>query len=198
MDLWSPVRWVRAASFAAACAVLAAGSHVAAGGRLDRSAVGIGFLVMLALALVATRRERTIATILPTVAAAQAVLHFALSQSGTGHSAAVPAAEASTAMSMPMPEPHDGSGGLAMLLMHAVAVLVTSWWLECGEARLCALVRRLARWTLRAFARLRPAPVYGPARPIRARRRLQAPVDAVILRYAMVRRGPPGSMAAHG
>ncbi|QXJ20955.1 hypothetical protein AGRA3207_001757 [Actinomadura graeca] len=196
MGLWSAVRWVRAASFAATCAVLAAGGHLAGGGHVHRLALIAGFLAVLAPALALTRRERTIATILPAVAVCQVVLHVVLSQASAGHTMphTGPAGEATMAMA----GAHGGSSGTGMLLMHAVAVLVTSWWLECGEARLCGQMRRLARWALRPFARIWTVPVHGPARPTCPRRRAGRPFRTVLLRYALARRGPPGSAAALG
>ncbi|MGP4030169.1 hypothetical protein [Actinomadura sp. 3N407] len=198
MGLWSAVRWVRAASFAAVCAALAAGGHVTGGGGVDRLALVAGFLAMFVPALVLTRRERTIATILPAVAAGQVVMHVLLSQAAPGHAMVAPGADPVGQAAMTMPAGHGGSSGLGMLLMHAVAVLVTSWWLECGEAGLCGLVRRVAHWALRSFARRRPVPADGPVRPMRARHRSWTAVGAVMLRYAVVRRGPPVGAAALG
>lgn len=197
MGLGSAVRWVRAASFAAACAVLGAAGHAAGGGRVDRSALAAGFLLTFAAALALTRRERTIVTITPALAVVQVVLHVLLGQADPGHAAAMSHAGHAGATATAMPEAHGGSGP-GMLLMHAAAVLVASWWLECGEARLCALVRRLARWALRPFARVRPAPADGPVRPAPARRGSQAALRAVILRHVVVRRGPPDGMTALG
>ncbi|WP_067449761.1 hypothetical protein [Actinomadura macra] len=196
MGLWSAVRWVRAASFAAGCALLAAGAHLVGGGHVHRVALVTGFLTVFVPALALTRRERTIATILPAVAVCQVVLHVMLSRSSEGHAMAMPAAGPGDQPMMA--DAHGGSPGLGMLLMHAVAVLVTSWWLERGEARLCGQMRRLARWVLRTFARVRPMPAYGPARPMRPGPRVGRALRTVILRYAMVRRGPPESAAALG
>jgi hypothetical protein len=194
----SAVRWVRAASFAAACSVVAALGHLAGGGQVDRLALAAGFLLMFLPALALTRRERTLATILPAVAVGQVVLHILLSQAAPGHAMVMPATGTAGQAGMTMPAAHEGSPGLGMLLTHAVAALVTSWWLERGEARLCGLVRRVANWALRPFTRMRPVPVDGPARPIRATPRPRPAVGAVILRYAMVRRGPPEAVTALG
>jgi hypothetical protein len=199
MGLWSVVRWVRAASFAATCATLAAAGHVLGGGCVDRLTLLAGFVLTFMPALALTRRERTIATILPAVAVCQVLLHVLLSQASAGHAMPpMPAGADAAYPSADMQGVHDGTSGLGMLLMHAVAVLVTSWWLECGEARLCALVRRVASWALRTFARLRPVPVYGPARMVRARRRVQVALRALVLRHVMARRGPPIGLVALG
>jgi hypothetical protein len=203
MGLWSVVRWVRAASFAAMCAALAAAGHVLGGGWVDRRTLLAGFALTFVPALAMTRRERTIATILPAVALCQVVLHALLSQAGAAHPMpSIPAVAHVPHAAHPgagMPElPGGPPFGPGMLLMHAVAVLVTSWWLECGEARLCALVRRMACWALRSFTRLRPVLVYGPAPVVRARRHVQVALWAVILRHVMVRRGPPAGSPALG
>jgi hypothetical protein len=124
------------------------------------------------------------ATIIPAVAVCQVVLHVLLSES-------YPAPMTAQAVNgHAMPDPHDGSPMLAMLLMHAVAVLITSWWLERGESALCGLVHRLAVWALRVFARLWPEPVHGPAQvaPVVWSRRV---LPAAVLRHVLVLRGPP-------
>lgn len=191
MGLGSVVRWVRAGSFSAACSVLASLGHLSGGGRVDRLALVAAFLLILVPALALTRRERTFATILPAVAVGQVALHVLFAQTVPGHAMVMPAADPAGHAGMETPAAHGGSSGLAMLLMHTVAVLVTSWWLERGEAWLCALARRVARWTLRPLTRVRPVPVDGPARPMRATRRPRAAVGAVIMRHVLVRRGPP-------
>jgi hypothetical protein len=200
MGLMSVVRWVRAASFAAACAVLATLGHLAGGGSFDRSAMLTGFLIILVPALALTGRERTLASILPATAVSQIVLHVLLSAAhGPGPAAAVPAAPMGGGAGMEAME--HGAPGLGMLLMHAVGVLVTSAWLEWGEARLCALVRQLAGWVLRPLLVLlylvAGAAPAGPGPLLRARADERAPVQAV-LRYAVVRRGPPATRCVPG
>ncbi|SEG76120.1 hypothetical protein SAMN04489712_111125 [Thermomonospora echinospora] len=200
MGLMSVVRWVRAVSFAATCAVLATLGHLTGGGSLDRSAVLTGFLVIVVPALALTGRERTLASILPATAVSQVVLHVLLTKAqGAAPAPAAPAAPMGGAAGMEAME--HGTPGLGMLLMHAVSVLVTSAWLEWGEARLCALVRQLTGWVLRPLlfllylaagsASTWPRPIVG------ARTGECAPVQAV-LRYAVVRRGPPGTWCVPG
>ncbi|GAA2411032.1 hypothetical protein GCM10010191_20100 [Actinomadura vinacea] len=187
MDLWSVVRLVRATSFSAACALLAAAGHVFGGGRVDGPALLLGLAVVFVPALALTGRERTMSTILPAVAAAQVLLHTLLPD-GSGQPDAAAAAEHAQ---------HATSPGLGMLLMHVVAVLVTAWWLECGEAKLCALVRRLAGWVLRPLRLERPAPAgeFGVSLPVSRERhglRLAA------MRHVVEGRGPPIWPAAIG
>ncbi|MFD0902151.1 hypothetical protein [Actinomadura sediminis] len=203
MGPWSVVRWVRAASFAGTCAGLAALGHLFGGGSLDPAATLAGFLIILVPALALTGRERTRASILPATALSQVVLHFLLTAAhGTrGEAPAAPAAPMGGAGSMDGMDHGGGAPGLTMLLMHAVSVLVTSAWLEWGEARLCALVRHLAGWVLRPLVFLMylaagrsPA---GPRPVARSRGDERAPVQAV-LRHVVVRRGPPGAWNVPG
>ncbi|MFD0690847.1 hypothetical protein [Actinomadura fibrosa] len=190
----SVVRWVRAASFAATCAGLAALGHIAGGGTPDRAATLLGFLLLLVPALALTGRERNLASILPATAVSQVVLHVLL----------MLASEPSTAASIAPGAGgmhHRGMPGLAMLMMHAVGVLVTSAWLEWGEVRLCAFVRTLAAWAVRpllVLLYLIARRVDAGPRPVAfARADVRAPVQAV-LRYAVVRRGPPGTWNVPG
>ncbi|MUN35497.1 MFS transporter [Actinomadura litoris] len=192
MELWSVVRLVRAATFAATCAGLAAGGHLAAGGAVEPLVLAIGFAAMFVPALLLTRRERSIGTILPAVALCQVVLHLLLSGSSPAHGMTT-TADGMTAHGMSAAS--DGSPGLSMLLAHAIAVLITSWWLERGEAGLCALVRCVATWALRSLTWLRPTVVHGPAW-IRSVFRGRHPRPAQALKHAMVRRGPPAGHVA--
>jgi hypothetical protein len=197
MGLMSVVRWVRAVSFAATCAVLATLGHLTGGGSLDRSAVLTGFLVIVVPALALTGRERTLASILPATAVSQIVLHVLL----TTAQGAAPAPAAPMGGAAGMEAMDHGTPGLGMLLMHAVSVLVTSAWLEWGEARLCALVRQLTGWVLRPLLFLlclAAGSAFAQPRPIAGARTGEcAPVQAA-LRYAVVRRGPPGTWCVPG
>ncbi|SEG47714.1 hypothetical protein SAMN04489712_105436 [Thermomonospora echinospora] len=187
MGLRSVVRWLRAAAFAASCAGLAAAGHLIGGGAVDPPTLLLGFLIIFVPGLLLTARERTLATILPAVALSQVVLHVLLTRS---------AAETAPA---PFPDPavaaphHGGSPGLAMFLMHTVSVLVTAWWLEYGEARLCGLARQLALWVLRPLLLLIGYAAPGdPSRPSVWFWTRPRPVVAV-LRHSVVGRGPPAS-----
>ncbi|MFC5745383.1 hypothetical protein [Actinomadura rugatobispora] len=193
MELWSAVRVVRAAAFSVTCAGLAAVGHLAGGGKVAPSLLTAGFVLMFVPALMLTRRERTIGEILPAVAICEVGLHLLLSRccapQGTA-AAADAAASHGTAV-----HDADGSSGFGMLLMHAVAVLITSWWLEQGEAALCSFVRCVAAWALRTLVWLRPPAPYGaaPSRPFFWQRH---PVPARVLRHVMARRGPPARRIA--
>ncbi|XVQ06289.1 hypothetical protein ACQP1W_26895 [Spirillospora sp. CA-255316] len=183
-ELWSVVRWVRAAGFSASCALLAAAGHAFGGGRVDGPGLLLGLAVVFVPALAMTGRERTMRTILPAVASAQVVLHTLL----------LPRSVQPDATSVAGHAQHAASPGLGMLLMHLVAVLVTAWWLECGEAAICALVRRVAGWALRPLLPQRAAPtgdlgVTLPAHRERHGLRLAA------IRHVVEGRGPPSGGA---
>ncbi|WP_131739036.1 MFS transporter [Actinomadura roseirufa] len=185
------VRPVRAAMFAATCAGLAAGGHLAGGGAVEPLVLTIGLALVFVPALVLTRREHSIGTILPAVAVCQVVLHLLLSRCSPPHEMAT-AADGMTAHGMSVAS--DGSSGLGMLLAHAVAVLITSWWLERGEAGLCALVRCVAVWALCSLSWPRPTIVHGPPRT-RAVPGGRRPLPAQALRHVKSRRGPPARVA---
>ncbi|MEU4828777.1 hypothetical protein AB0H37_43625 [Actinomadura sp. NPDC023710] len=92
---------------------------------------------------------------------------------------------------------HGGLPGLGMLLVHAVSVLVTSAWLQSGEARLCALARLLVGLGLRPALLLL---VFLTAGPAGSAPQLVAVSSTdghtllqAVLRHAVARRGPPGT-----
>jgi hypothetical protein len=185
-------------AFAAGCAGLAAFGHVVGGGYADGASFGLGFLVVLLPALVLAGRERTLATILPTVAASQVILHVMLCRA-----APMPSPSAGMAGMPDMADMHGMATGMSgaghcdslmpsldMVLMHLVAVPVTAWWLRRGEAWLWTALRYIAAWLVRP---LRVTRSTGP-RPCRAtwkatrRRRVR---QSAHLRHTVVLRGPP-------
>lgn len=189
MSPFSVVGWVRAASFAATCAVLAALGHLAGGGSVDPAAVLGGFLLMLLPALALTGRERTLGQIVPATALSQVILHLLLSRGAGEHAVA-----ALPAMEHLGHQHHAGPPGVGMPLMHAVGVLVTSVWLRWVEEGLCALVRQLAGWVLRPLLVLLLLVAGGtPARPRGAAYPHEDEIARarILLRYALLRRGPP-------
>ncbi|MFF3669526.1 hypothetical protein [Microtetraspora malaysiensis] len=190
MGPFSVLRWVRAASFAATCAVLAMLGHLIGGGSFDAVAALGGFLLLLLPALALTGRERELGQIVPATAVSQVILHVLLSQGAAPHTmAAVPGAEHMTHLH------HASSPGMGMLLMHAVGALVTSVWLRWVEAGLCALVQQLADQVLRPllFLLLMAAGwTYPRPRATAYAREDETGRTWLFLRYALVRRGPPG------
>ncbi|NUP67100.1 MAG: hypothetical protein HOW71_33570 [Nonomuraea sp.] len=184
----SVMRWLRAASFAVACAGLATLGHLAGGGAFDPAAALAGLLLLLPPALALTRHERSLRHILPATALSQVVLHVLLSQSAVVHRAMGHEAVAQAV------EHHAPSPGLGMVPMHGLGVLLTAAWLRWVEEGLCALVRQLAGWALQPLlVLLFVVTDWGSARP-----RAVAPAGAdetcraaLVLRYAVARRGPP-------
>ncbi|MGP3918592.1 hypothetical protein [Nonomuraea sp. 10N515B] len=188
MDPFSVVRWLRAASFAVACAGLATLGHLAGGGEFDPAAALAGLLLLLPPALALTKRERSLGHILPATALSQVVLHVLLSQSAVVHQAMGHQVVAQNVGH------HASSPGLGMVPMHALGVLLTAVWLRWVEEGLCALVRQLAGWALQPLLVL----LFVVADWSSARARTIAPRGedetcrvALVLRYAVARRGPP-------
>ena len=193
--MWSVVRWARVVGFSAVCAGLASAGHVAAGGMVHRQALAMGFGMVLVPALALTGRERTLRTILPALGVAQVLLHLLLERTAPGHGAE---------QAMPMPgmrmpaEQHDpASSGLSMLLMHVVAVIVTAWWLERGEAGLCAFARLVAGWVLAPLCLLFAATIPVRPRTVAVWPRRPA-LRSEVLRHVLVVRGPPTGAVALG
>ncbi|TDC92489.1 hypothetical protein E1292_41695 [Nonomuraea deserti] len=190
MGPFSVVRWVRAASFAATCAVLATLGHLVGGGSFDQTAALGGFLLLLLPALALTGRERTLASILPATAASQVILHTLLALSAERHAAAHHAGMDVMVHAHPAASP-----GFGMLLVHAASVLLTSVWLRWLEEALCSLVRQLAGWVLRpllVLCFLAAGVITAPSRSFTHARRAETERIRLFLRYVLVLRGPPG------
>jgi hypothetical protein len=178
MSATLPFRLVRAAAFAAVCLGLGVAAHVFAGGSVSApSAVG-GWAPVFLAALAVSGRERTPVVILPLLAGLQVGLHvlFSLAHAtshvevtGHGHSGLVP--------------------GLGMLVVHGMAVGLTSLWLARGEAALWAMLRRLGV-RLRLLLVVYTDPAYTSFLPSCAAE--PAILRSAILRHAVSRRGPPG------
>ncbi|GAA2086907.1 hypothetical protein [Actinomadura alba] len=159
---------------------------------MHRPALLVAFVAIFLIALALTGREHTVATILPAVGVCQVVLHVLLSWLSP-MPAMEPLLHVATGGQVSAMDGHGGFPGLSMLLMHAVAGLVTAWWLECGEAGLCGLVRRLAGWVLRPLLWPAPEPVRTLTWSTPVWRRPPSPHSRV-LRHIMVRRGPPARL----
>ncbi|MDI2131900.1 hypothetical protein [Yinghuangia seranimata] len=92
-------------------------------------------------------------------------------------------------------------GGYGMLAAHALAALVTAWWLRRGEAALFGLLHRL-HTTVAAPLRVVLAVLFGVPRTgyrppaVRAFDRATPGPRPVVLRHAVVRRGPPAFATA--
>lgn len=176
------LRALRAIFFAAVCVLMSAGAHVYAGGApLPAATLGLAVLLVFGGAYALGGRERTLVLLLPSTFVAQYGLHHLFSW-GAGHTVV----EADLAMAGE--HVHDAAS-MTMVLGHAIMALLTAFWLERGEARLCALVAWACARTLPVLLVLLPdLPV--PARPVPAPRRVAVPVSEA-LRSVIARRGPP-------
>ena len=96
---------------------------------------------------------------------------------------------ASTGESPHLADAHGQSTWPGMFLCHAVATLLTAWWLAGGEAALWSLLRRLAARAVRILTPV-AGPLWPPAAPVAADLVPDRPRERM-LRYAVVRRGPP-------
>lgn len=179
-------RLMRAAVFAVVCAGVSAGGHALAGHTSltpDALAAGLGLAFVLGCALAG--RERSLPVILAAMLAGEAGLHTLFEELGPAMAApaSVPAAAAMAGHPM---APHVGA---TMLLAHAWAGLLASWWLHRGERAFWSLLRRLGA---RLADRLLPAipPLPPPPRTPMATGRVPTP-SARLLRYCLVERGPP-------
>ncbi|WP_431895441.1 MFS transporter [Nonomuraea sp. bgisy101] len=179
MSATMPLRALRAAAFAAVSVLLGIVAHTFAGGSVSTPAVLLALLLAFLPAQALAGRERSLATILLTLTASQAVLHVLFSRAHSVEPVAVA-------------HGHGQSGlvpGLGMLVMHGWAVGLTALWLSHGEAALWALLRRLAvRLLFALLVFVDPASrtvILAPAeRPVILR--------WILLGHDMGRRGPPG------
>jgi hypothetical protein len=169
-----PLRLARSASFAVVCVALAAAGHWLADGDAPSPAVIAGACAaVMAAATALAGRERSRVVIAGFLGTAQVGLHVLFAAQEVGPH---------------LPSPHGESTWPGMFLCHAVATLLTAWWLAGGESALWSLLRRLAAGAVRI---LLPVVVPEPlAAPLAAERTIDRPRGRV-LRYAVVRRGPP-------
>ncbi len=183
----SLARVARAGVFAAVSVGVSANGHALQSGHdVPLSGTLVGFALMLAAGWGLAGRERG-GAILGWMLWGQLALHlvFGLTESGGGvHAAHRTAALPGTA------DAPDSS--LGMLATHLGAALLCALWLHRGEAAALRLARALRTLLSGAF-RLSTAP---PAVPGPSRGRLYGGsgtplASGAVLRYAVVRRGPP-------
>ena len=140
------VRLLRALGFVAAIVSLTSAGHITGGG--EASLVGVAALVLLAwpAALLASRRQRQVRHLLPTLAIGQSVGHGVLGFFSAGD--AVVACTTSGVhhvvhlACLPHPAGHGGMAPMGLLMggAHLVAALVLAIALARGEAVLWRLV----------------------------------------------------------
>ncbi len=197
MCVSSALRSLRAAVFAAMCVTLAAAGHSLAGHPTPALwADGVGFAVVFALGCLLGGRERSLVGIGSAMGVVQVGLHLlfdaAPMQAGTAM-AGMPA------MGMPgvdhavMSMAAHGEGGRA-IAAHAAAALVASWWLRRGEAAVWSLLRQVAALVpgLVAWWCAAGVPWEHPSdAPVRQRGAQERWARQLLLRHAVIRRGPP-------
>lgn len=190
------LRGLRAAVFAALCVALAAAGHgLAAHSAPTLRADAVGSAAVFGLGWLLGARERSLAGIAAAMAATQIGLHLFFSST----SAAAGTSLAQNAMAgmhhtalVTATAPH-AMGGRAVAA-HAVAGLLASCWLRRGEAAVWSLLRQVAAlvpglaagwWTA---VRPPPAPADVQVRRFGVG---QQTVRQLLLRHAVIRRGPP-------
>ncbi|GAA1936630.1 hypothetical protein [Kitasatospora viridis] len=212
---------VRAVPFATVCVLLGVGGHlIGSGAGIPLGAVLFGWLLALAAAIRAARRERSLRAITAGLAGGQLALHL-LFQLAQAIRQAPPAGATGGMLGMPGMSGMPGASGSgvapgalwhhavlglspAMLLGHLLATVVAGWWLRRGEAAVWRLVSSTSRAAAAAARRCA-----GAARTvlalIEARAAVPEPAGArfvpadpppgapgrAVLRHSLARRGPP-------
>ncbi|GGU84846.1 hypothetical protein GCM10010211_58590 [Streptomyces albospinus] len=196
------LRSLRAAVFAAVCVTLGAAGHSLACHRTPSLwAEGAGCAVAFGLGCMLGGRERSLAGICGVMAVMQVGLHM-LFDTAPMDVGAEPSGSHLPGMAMVgMHAVHHPVMGMAAqhgesgraVAAHAVASLVASWWLRRGEAAVWSLLRQVASLVPGFVAWWRAVVAPAPPSPGRARRS-DAEVRwtrQLLLRHAVVRRGPP-------
>ncbi|ETK36779.1 hypothetical protein [Microbispora sp. ATCC PTA-5024] len=181
------LRLARSAAFSVVCVLLAVGAHRFAGGAGPTPRVLlVGGLAVLAGAAAVAGRERSPSVVVALVVAAQVFLHELLGPAAPPAAVVVPGAHG---------HGHPLSVRAGMLVAHLTAALITGWWLSRGEAALWSILRRIGAGALGWLAPLLALLQAGSLVPGRPRvlpcAAAGAPGRAVMLRHAVVRRGPP-------
>lgn len=166
-----PHRLVRALASAAAATILGLAGHLLAGGAFTVAGTLLAVAVVLVPSWLLAGRERSWTFIAAVQVTAQQVIHPLL----------VGVAPEPGAL------PHD-----VMFFLHVLGALAMATWLRHGERRAWSAARRLAgrvvAWAVLLLTGA-PVPAGSVARP-RPARAVALPA-AVLLRHAVVRRGPP-------
>ena len=181
------LRALRATVFAVACVLVSAGMHVLAGGAAIAPGVLVPALMLTwagAYAIGACQRGGGV--LLAACSAAQYGMHCLFTVG---------------AEPVPVPLTHvHGDSGVGMFLVHAAVALLSSWWLERGEAAL-AMIAHLAVTSLsvlwaRLLLLLAVPPVTG-RQPLRPRVDHEpARLRRLLLAASLRRHGPPPFAAA--
>jgi hypothetical protein len=162
---------------------LAAGAHLAGGGRLPPAVVLLVLTLLTGTAAVALTSRRLNGPALAAVLTVQQlVLHYLFAATAglapvgcagavvAHHGAASLPAGCTDLVSTAAGDPMSAMSGGSMWLAHVVATVVTTWFLASGEARLWAIADRLVdaaeaapgRWPSRRARTARTAPLARP------------------------------------
>jgi hypothetical protein len=194
----------RAVVFATVCVTLATVGHAfSSTAPVPAWAILTGFGLVLAVALLLTGHERSLATILGGLLGGQFVLHslyaaatgWALPTVDAASPATAPAASAAAHHAATI-EVGGQDSGISMTLAHVVAALVSAWWLRRGERAAWALARRIADMAERPIRAILAflgglEPSAPPSRTVQVPAVGETSTVGLILRHHVVRRGPP-------
>lgn len=185
---------VRAGVFAALCVALAAAAHTLSMDATPTLAtMTAACAAVFALSFLAASRERSLAGICGAMALVQVGLHLLFN--ATTPPSAMPAMPAMANMpAMPGMAAAHHAMSLPAVAAHALAALAAAWWLRRGEAAVWSLLRRAAALTpgLTAWTRAHAVPpAMPPAVPAPGHVRGCGPRFPLLLRHAVIRRGPP-------
>ncbi|WP_055478610.1 hypothetical protein [Sphaerimonospora mesophila] len=192
-----PLRIARSATFSAVCVLLAVGAHWFAGGAGPTPRILlVGWLAVMAAATALAGRQRSPETIIGLVLAAQVLLHQMLGPARRPGVVPHPPVAHDPAHELGLYEHGEPlSVRAGMLVAHLTAALITGWWLSRGEALVWSILRRIGVRAVRWFRPLLGRIGAGDDVVPRPRSRGPEPVlpgCAVLLRHAVIRRGPPG------
>jgi hypothetical protein len=182
-----PARRVRAGTAVAVTVALGLSGHAVAGETVPALAIPLAALLVLVPAWLLTRRERRWPVIATLLLGGQFLVHLTA---------------ATTAALFAVPHEAHGAGEPiaplptgSMLIAHAAAAGLVGAWLRLGERWLWRAARRAAGLVAAAFRRLLGCPRRirsGPVATVRATPGDPAgPLRWLLLRYALVLRGPP-------
>jgi hypothetical protein len=182
-----PLRLLRSALFAAVSVALSVAGHVLASGvPVPGSAVAVATVAVFVCGLTGAGRECRLPGLLVGMTAGQAALH-----AWFGWASARAAAHDMPDMPA-MRHRHAGHESTAMIAAHLAVALLAALWLRLGESALFRLLARLddrVRAEVRVlFARPAALPAWHTTRP---RAASSPPLRRTIMRYSLVRRGPP-------
>jgi hypothetical protein len=146
-------RTLRAAVFAALCVTVSLVLHLLAGGaRVAPALTAAATMLTAAGAFALAGRKRGHSSLLGASFTAQYGMHHLFGGSLLGGPVTVDSVTAGSVAGA-----HHESGlvpGLAMLLAHALAAVLSAWWLERGESALATMLRLAACTLLEIWGRL--------------------------------------------